>query len=116
MNKVSKITDKEAYRDQWIHRTNPCLLLGGRCFSTGSDILYIKKMLVNSVGNSRDEKILQLYTTLVVPWQKSMFLRHLNHQKSIALVTKTCVWESVAFLCQDNFWPLLYDIDQYMLK
>ena len=33
-----------------------------------SDILYIKKMHVNSVGHSRDEKIFQLYTILVVPW------------------------------------------------
>ena len=40
-----------------------CLLLG-----TGSDILYIKKMHVNNVGHGRDEKILQLYTILVVPW------------------------------------------------
>ena len=40
---------------------------GGGCFNTCGDILYIKKMHVNSVGHSRDEKILQLYTILVVP-------------------------------------------------
>ena len=28
----------------------------------------IKKMHVNSVGHSRDEKILLLYTILMVPW------------------------------------------------
>ena len=28
----------------------------------------IKKMHVNSAGHSRDEKILQLYAALVVPW------------------------------------------------
>ena len=68
MNKVLKINNKEAYRDQWNHRTKPCLLLGGGCSNTGSDILYIKKMLVNSVGHSSNEKILQLYTILVAPW------------------------------------------------
>ena len=41
---------------------------GGRCSSTGTDKLYIKNMHVNSVGHSRDEKILQLCTILVVPW------------------------------------------------
>ena len=35
---------------------------------TDCDILYIKKMHINNVGHNRDEKILQLYTILVVPW------------------------------------------------
>ena len=71
MKKVLEINNKEVYRDKWNHRTKPCLLFvwgGGKRFNTGSDILYIKKMHVNSVGHSRDEKILQLYTILVVPW------------------------------------------------
>ena len=67
MNNVLKSTNKEVYRDQWNHRMKPCLF-GGGCSSTGSDILYNKKMHVDSVGHSRDEKILQLYTILVVPW------------------------------------------------
>ena len=37
------------------------MLLGGGCSSTGSDILYIKKMYVNGVGHSRDEKISVLH-------------------------------------------------------
>ena len=45
----------------------PCLLLGRGCSNTGNDILYIKKMHGNSLGHIRDEKILQLYTILVVP-------------------------------------------------
>ena len=58
MNKVLKITNKEAYKDQWNHRMKPCLFLAwnyqedqlihlvGRGWSnTGSDVLYIKKML-----------------------------------------------------------------------
>ena len=44
------------------------MLLEVGCTNTGSDIVYIKKMHVISVGHSRDEKILQLYTVLVVPW------------------------------------------------
>ena len=63
-----KITNKEAYRDQWNHRMKPCFLLGGGCSSPGSDILYIKKMHVNSVGHSRDEKVSQFYAIVVVLW------------------------------------------------
>ena len=68
MNRVLKITDEKAYRNQWNHRRKPCLLLGEGRSNTGSDKLYIKKMHVNSVGHTRNEKILQFYTTLVVPW------------------------------------------------
>ena len=54
MNKVSKLTDKDAYRDQWNHRTKPCLLLGG-CMLKVWDIAGMKK-------------ISELYAILVVPW------------------------------------------------
>ena len=48
---------------------NKALVIVGRgCSNIVSDILHIKKIYVNSVGRSRDEKILQLYTILVVPW------------------------------------------------
>ena len=36
MNEVSKITDKETYRNQWNH-IKSCLLLWERCSNTGSD-------------------------------------------------------------------------------
>ena len=69
MSKVLKITNKEAFRDQWNYRMKPYFLLGRGCSNTGSDRLYIKKMHVNSVGHSRDEKVLQFYAiVVVVPW------------------------------------------------
>ena len=80
MNKVLKITTKEDYRGQCNHRMKPCLFLAWhyqedqlihvvrRGSNTGSDILYFKKMHVNSVEHTTGENILQLYTILVVPW------------------------------------------------
>ena len=57
------------------------MLLGGGCSNTGSDTLYIKKLHINGVGHSRDEKILQLYTILVVPWVEIYVLEALRSSK-----------------------------------
>ena len=76
---------------------NKTLLVVGRCSKIGSDILYIKKMRVNSVGHGRDEKILQLYTILVVPLTGIYVLEAFKSSKSITLVTKTCVWGVSSF-------------------
>ena len=67
------------------------MLLGGGRSNTGSDILYIKKMLKVWDMAGMQKSYSFNYTILIVPGHESIFLRHLNHQKSIALVTKTCV-------------------------
>ena len=74
------------------------MLLGGGCSNTGSDILYIKKMHVNSVGHSRDEKILQLYTILVVPCAGIYVLEEFESSKIYCPGDKKLVYgESVTF-------------------
>ena len=57
------------------------MLLGGGCFNTGSNILYLKKIHVDSVGHTRDEKILQLHTILVVPWAEIYALEAFESSK-----------------------------------
>ena len=78
------------------------MLLGEGCSSTGSDILYIKKLLEvwDIAGMKKSYSFTQYWQ---FPRQESMFLRHLNHQESIALVTKLVYGESVAFLCKEYF-------------
>ena len=99
MNKMSKITDKEAFIYQRNHRTKPCLLLEGRCSNTGSDILHIKKMHVNSVRHSRDEKSLQLYTILVVPLAGIYVLEAFESSKIHCPGDKNVMYGVVGSLC-----------------
>ena len=86
---------------------NEALLVVWReCSNTGSDILSIKRFMLIVWDIEWMKKFFQLYTTLVIPWAGIYVLRHLNHQKCIALVTKPVYGESVAFLLA----TLLHDI------
>ena len=77
---------------------NKALLVVSRgCSSIGSDILHIKKMHINSVGHSRDEEILQLYTILIVPWTGIYILEAFESSKIHCPGDKSLCWGVSSF-------------------
>ena len=94
MNKVLKITNKKVIQRS-MESQNEALLVVGRGMFPVLVVIYCtsKRCMLIVWDIAGMKKILHLYTILVY----SMFLRDLNHQKSIALVTKTCVWGVSSF-------------------
>ena len=58
--------------------------------------VWVHKKDVKSVGHSRDEKYYSFHN-IGSSLGRNLFLRHFNRQKSIDLVTKTCVWGVSSF-------------------
>ena len=96
--------------DQLVH------VVGREYFNTGSDILYIKEIHVNSAGHTRDEKLLQLYTILLVLSAGIYVLEALQSSKIHCPGDKSLCMGSQLLFFVKTFGHCCMAYDRYMLK